>query len=82
MITPEFYTLPQNYPLFIMFVAQYCVTPTRRVNSRFGGGAGNRATEFFRDVKRRSLRMRRVKNYSQTPTKESCVLQGKTVDPK
>ena len=41
-----------------MFAAQYCVTPTKRPMVRMH----ERATTFLRDVKRRSLRVKRSKS--------------------
>ena len=41
-----------------MFAAQYCVTPTKRPIHRMH----EKATTFLRDVKRRSLRVKRSKS--------------------
>ena len=41
-----------------MFTAQYCVTPTKRPIHRMH----EKATTFLRDVKRRSLRVKRSKS--------------------
>ena len=41
-----------------MFAAQYCVTPTKRPGIRLP----DRAATFLRDVKRRSLRVKRSKS--------------------
>ena len=41
-----------------MFAAQYCVTPTKRPGMRLP----DRAATFLRDVRRRSLRVKRSKS--------------------
>ena len=49
-----------------MFAAQYCVTPTKRPGIRFP----EKATSFLRDVKRRSLRVKRSKSLVINPPGE------------
>ena len=49
-----------------MFATQYCVTPTKRPMGRMQ----ERATTFLRDVKRRSLRVKRSKSLVINPKSE------------
>ena len=49
-----------------MFAAQYCVTPTKRPGIRLP----EKATSFLRDVKRRSLRVKRSKSLVINPPGE------------
>ena len=52
-----------------MFAAQYCVTPTKRPGMRLP----DRAATFLRDVKRRSLRVKRSKSLVINPPGEKRV---------
>lgn len=49
-----------------MFAAQYCVTPTKRPGMRLP----DRAATFLRDVRRRSLRVKRSKSLVINPKNE------------
>ena len=49
-----------------MFAAQYCVTPTKRPGMRLP----DRAATFLRDVRRRSLRVKRSKSLVINPKSE------------
>jgi len=52
-----------------MFATQYCVTPTKRANQPMGR-MQERACTFLRDVKRRSLRVKRSKSLVINPKSE------------
>lgn len=60
-----------------MFAAQYCVTPTKRPGIRLP----EKATSFLRDVKRRSLRVKRSKSLVINPPGADKRKSGKTSQP-
>ena len=63
-----------------MFATQYCVTPTKRANQPMGR-MQERACTFLRDVKRRSLRVKRSKSLVINPKSEKRK-SGKTQNDK
>ena len=63
-----------------MFATQYCVTPTKRANQPMGR-MQERACTFLRDVKRRSLRVKRSKSLVINPKSEKRK-SGKTQNEK